>query len=281
MRWAHYNVVFEAFQCMANSLLLYDRVFAGHREESVRVGSVPARLGLGPGDSARRLMAVPGEKEELMWHTARRAAIVAGAATALLAPVASTSMAATTPRRADPPASRAHRKADAPASRAHRKADPPAPGAHRKTAPRKTTPRKTDPRKVDPPTSRAVDLPLQGTFDGTGCNAPENIDVTGTVHVVVRADTKKGNVSGATSLSGTTGTGEFTGATYQFTNSDSFQGTIQSGQRARITFFPTFMITRPGAPPNPCGFVAETVDVGADGAITGITASTFSPGPEG
>jgi hypothetical protein len=192
-----------------------------------------------------------------MWRTARRATIATGAAAALLASIASTSAAAaTTPRKAHPPSTRP--KAHSPSTRGK---------AHRPSTR----------HKVDPQSSKAVNLPLQGTFDGTGCGVPENIDPTGTVHIIVHANMKKDELNGVTSLSSATGTGEITGAAYQLTDSDSFHGTVTPGQNTRITFSPSFLITPPGLAPSSCQFVAETVDIGADGSISGITASTFSP----
>src|SRR2546421_442132 len=64
---------------------------------------------------------------------------------------------------------------------------------------------------------RSVNLPLQGSLNGCGAN--ETIDVTGTAHVVAQthADRRGTTLSIRTNLAGTTGTGETTGGTYQFT----------------------------------------------------------------
>lgn len=130
---------------------------------------------------------------------------------------------------------------------------------------------------VDPLDTRSVDIPLEGTFGGSSCGANENIDVTGSVHITVNiGDT--GGIKGVTNLVNTSGTGETSGLTYRFTGAESFRSHLPGRPKpTTLTLTPIFQIHRPGAAPNPCQFVFETIDIAADGSITNISANVFTP----
>ncbi|MEU9717381.1 hypothetical protein [Streptomyces sp. NPDC047976] len=137
--------------------------------------------------------------------------------------------------------------------------------------------------------SRIVQLPLDGTFEEAGA---EPIHLTGSirVRVVTRTTAGVGGTAQITStLIGTTGTGEDTGARYRFAGTDIALRALPPNPVTPVEVTPRFLKfyppvpilpPHPVVPPNPVRPVLVRVVVAADGTVGAVTAQVVGEAPD-